>query len=57
MKGQWYVMYNPNGGYIVVRVRDVNKVVHSGNLEYFGNYSDDKSVCQRVADELNERGD
>lgn len=57
MKGQWYVMYNPNGGYIVVRVRDVNKVVHSGNLEYFGNYSDDKSACQRVADELNERGD
>jgi len=53
MKGKWYVLNNPVAGYIVARVKDTSKVVHSGNLEYHGEYSDNKSECQRMADELN----
>ena len=51
--GKWKVLYNPMGGYIVARVRDVNATVHSGNLEYYGNYLDDKTERQAIADELN----
>lgn len=55
MASKWFVSYNPMVGYIVARVRDVNKVVHSGNLEYYGGYSDDKADCERIADELNQK--
>ena len=51
--GKWKVMNNPGVGYIVARVKDVNKTVHSGNLEYYGNYSDDKAERQTIADKLN----
>ena len=40
-------------GYIVARVRDTEEVVHSGNLEYYGEYSDDEAERQAVADGLN----
>lgn len=40
-------------GYIVARVKNTEETVHSGNLEYYGEYSDDKSERQAVADELN----
>ena len=53
MKGKWKVIRNPMIGYIVARVRDMDNPVHSGNLEYFGEYSDDKAERQAVADELN----
>ena len=53
MKGKWKVIRNPVAGYIVARVRDINAAVHSGNLEYYGEYSDDKVGMQAVADELN----
>ena len=53
MNKEWFVMKNPMAGYIVARVKNPNEVVHSGNLEYYGNYMDDKAECQRIADELN----
>lgn len=53
MKGEWKVIRNPMAGYIVARVKNTEKTVHSGNLEYYGEYSDDKSERQTVADELN----
>ena len=55
MAGEWFVMNNPMAGYIVARVRDTSKVVHSGNLEYHGEYTDDKEECQRIVDELNKK--
>ena len=53
MKGKWKVIYNPMGGYIVARVRDIDNPVHSGNLEYYGEYSDNKAELQAIADKLN----
>ena len=53
MKGEWYVTKNPMAGYIVARVKDTSGVVHSGNLEYYGEYGDDKAEKQRLADKLN----
>ena len=53
MKGKWFVMKNPMAGYIVARMKDLNETMHSGNLEYHGEYSDDKEKCQIIADELN----
>lgn len=53
MKGKWKVIHNPMIGYIVARVKNTDEAVHSGNLEYYGDYSDDKSERQAVADELN----
>ena len=55
MKSEWYVMNNPMAGYIVARVKDTSKVVHSGNLELYGEYGDNKSEKQKIADELNGR--
>ena len=55
MKGKWKVIHNPMAGYIVARVRDINAAVHSGNLEYYGEYSDDKAERQAIADELNNK--
>lgn len=55
MIGKWKVIYNPVAGYIVARVKDTGEIVHSGNLEFYGEYSDDKADRQAVADELNAR--
>ena len=55
MIGKWKVIYNPVAGYIVARVKDTGEIVHSGNLEFCGEYSDDKADRQTVADELNAR--
>ena len=53
--GKWKIIYNPFAGYIVARVKDTGEIVHSGNLEFYGEYSDDKADRQAVADELNAR--
>lgn len=53
MTGKWKVVYNPMTGYIVARVRDIEKAVHDGNLEYYGDFSDSKDELQAIADELN----
>ncbi len=53
MKGIWKVIYNPTVGYTVARLRDTSHPMHSGNLEYYGEYSDNREELERVADELN----
>ena len=56
MKGKWKVSYNPMGGdtpYIVFRLKDINKVRHSGNMEYGSEYMADKAAAQEIADRLN----
>ena len=52
MKGIWKVIYNPTVGYTVARLRDTSHPMHSGNLEYYGEYSDNREELERVADEL-----
>lgn len=53
MKGKWFVQYNPMAGYIVARRRNTEEIMHGGNLEYYGKYSDDKAALQETADKLN----
>lgn len=55
MKGEWKVIRNPMIGYIIARARNTEEAVHSGNLEYYGEYSDNKAERQTVADELNKK--
>ena len=56
MKSEWRVSANPVGGeylYIVYRLRNINDIDHSGNREYYGSYTEDKSEAQSIADRLN----
>lgn len=56
MKNKWKVQYNPMAGdkpYIVFRVKDIDKIVHSGNIEHYGDYMADKAEAQAIADKLN----
>lgn len=56
MKGKWRVSRNPmaeNTPYIVFRLKDVNKIHHSGNMEYGSDYMANKEEAQRIADRLN----
>ena len=56
MKGKWKVSKNPMSEkpYIVLRVRDTDKVQHSGNVEYGSEYMASKEAAQKIADKLNE---
>ena len=56
MKGKWFVTKNFLMGYIVTRVKDTSDIMHSGNLEFYGGYSDNKEERQKVADRLNKEG-
>ena len=42
-------------GYIAARVKNKDEIVHSGNLELYGNYSDSKATVQAVVNKLNDR--
>lgn len=56
MKGKWKVSCNPICGenkYIVVRLRDINEIDHSGNCEYGSEYMSSKEEAQILADKLN----
>lgn len=53
MMSEWKVSYNPMGGYIAYRIRNTNEVDHSGNREYFGDYSNDKEVVEKNVEQLN----
>lgn len=56
MKSEWYVQRNPVAGqdlFIACRVRDISKTVHSGNLEHYGQYSEDRQQVQEIVDKLN----
>ena len=54
--GKWKVFSNPICGekfYRVGRVIDTDKPVHSGNIEYAGDYNRDKEACEKIAAVLN----
>lgn len=56
VKSKWKVQCNPVGGkylYIAYRVRNVNEPVHSGNIEHYGEYSENAEEIQKLVDELN----
>ncbi|MBQ9634658.1 MAG: hypothetical protein IJV12_00385 [Acidaminococcaceae bacterium] len=58
-KGNWQVFSNLICGqkfYRVGRVIDTDKTVHSGNLEYSGDYTKDRSECEALARRLNQGG-
>ena len=55
-KGIWKVQCNPIGGrylYIPYRVKDTSYVIHSGNIEHYGEYTQDKDEAQAICDRLN----
>lgn len=55
MRSKWKVMSHNVGGemlYGVYRLRDVNEVMHSGNMEIRG-YYDEKAAAEAEADRLN----
>lgn len=61
MKSEWKVMRNVVGGtslYIPYRVKDVAKTVHAGNIETYGNYTENREEAKSVVEKLNgERSD
>lgn len=57
-KGIWKVFSQVIAGekqYIVGRQIDMAKPLHSGNIEYFGEYTTCRGSCEKVADYLNEK--
>lgn len=51
---KWRTFNNPMLGYMVGRVIDDNEPIHSGNIEYYGDYiGETKTEAQEVADRLN----
>ena len=58
-KSNWMLKSNIIGGrtmYIAVRIRNVGEVVHSGNMEHFGEYSEDLEAVRRLVNRLNREG-
>lgn len=53
MKSEWRVSYNPMVGYIAYRLRNTEAIDHSGNREYYGEYSEDEKEIQEIVDKLN----
>ena len=59
-KSEWKVQCNYVGGerlYIPYRVLNTAEVVHSGNIEHFGEYTKDKAEAEKIVAELNRNGD
>ena len=55
-KGKWKVQCNVVGGrylYIPYRVRNLSEVIHSGNIEHYGEYTEDQAEAQAICDRLN----
>lgn len=56
MKSEWRVQSNPVGGemlYIAMRIRDTSKVVHSGNIEHYGEYTTNREEAEEMVRKLN----
>lgn len=56
MKSQWKVTSNIIGEtkmYAVYRVRNINEVLHSGNMEFATNYMFNKDDALRIVERLN----
>lgn len=58
-KSQWFVQSNYWLGkgfrYIASRILDTSQVVHSGNMEHSGEYSENREEVQKTVDELNQK--
>ena len=57
-KGVWQVFSQTIDGekqYIVCRQIDMAKPLHSGNIEYCGDYTTCRDAASRAADDLNEK--
>lgn len=57
-KGIWKVFSQVIAGekqYIVGRQTDMTKPLHSGNIEFCGDYTADRAACEKTADYLNEK--
>ncbi len=55
-KGKWCAMANVIGGkmkYIAGRIIDENEPLHSGNVEHFGEYTEDEAAVCEIAEALN----
>ena len=57
MQSEWYVQNNYVAGtghlYIACRVKDVSQVIHSGNIEHYGEYTAERAAAQEIVDKLN----
>ncbi len=53
--GKWHVLHNPMAGYIAAKVIDDTKPVHSGNLMFAGEYTENKREAEIIAEEMNEK--
>lgn len=59
MKSEWFVQSNPIGGemyYAAARIRDTSKIVHSGNLEHEGKWTQNREKAEKLVVELNREG-
>lgn len=53
---EWKVMSNRIDGkklYIAYRIIDTSAPMHSGNIETYGEYSEDERAIEQLVDELN----
>ena len=59
IKSVWKVQSNYIAGlgerYIAYRVLDVSQPVHSGNVEHYGEYSENEEEVRKIVDELNRK--
>ena len=58
MKGAWRVFSHTIDGekqYIVGRQIDISEPLHSGNVEFCGEYSTCRGACESAANYLNEK--
>lgn len=56
IKSFWRVTSNPIGDhtlYRVFRIRNIAEVDHSGNREYYGDYTEDRQKALDIAEKLN----
>ena len=59
VKSEWKVQCNYiselRRRYIAYRIRNVNEPVHSGNIEHYGEYSENREEIEKLVEELNAR--
>ncbi|MGI6751112.1 MAG: hypothetical protein ACOX4U_00605 [Anaerovoracaceae bacterium] len=56
-KSKWKVQSNVIAGkkmYIPYRILNTDLLVHSGNVEHFGEYTEDRSEAEHMVEMLNE---
>ena len=56
MKSAWYTSRNNVGGeslFIAMRGKDINQIIHSGNVETYGNYETDRAKVEAIVRKLN----